>query len=229
MNSDDDALLAQQIAYYRAGAAEYDRPYAQRDDLQRLLAMVDDLPVGGDVLELACGTGQWTSLLAARAHAVTAVDASLEALTIARARTASSNVQFLLADVFDWRPTQRYDTVFFAFWLSHVPPTRLPAFWDAVSAMLAPGGKAVFVDDGPAAAAGEEGIAAEPVPTVLRRLDDGSQYRIVKVFHDAPTLTGALAALGWAAHIQVVDGHVVGMAEPPPQWLDPPPSPLAPG
>lgn len=29
MDSDDDALLAEQTAYYRAGAAEYDRPYTQ--------------------------------------------------------------------------------------------------------------------------------------------------------------------------------------------------------
>lgn len=57
---DDDALLAEQMAYYRAGAAEYDRPYAEYEDLQRLLAVVDDLPIAGDVLELACGTGQWT-------------------------------------------------------------------------------------------------------------------------------------------------------------------------
>lgn len=52
---DDDALLAEQMAYYRAGAAAYDRPYAEREDLQELLAVVDDLPIAGDVLELAGG------------------------------------------------------------------------------------------------------------------------------------------------------------------------------
>ncbi|WP_323183027.1 hypothetical protein [Streptomyces sp. NBC_00078] len=48
---DDDALLAEQMAYYGAGAAEYDRPYAEYEDLQRLLAVVEDLPIAGDVLE----------------------------------------------------------------------------------------------------------------------------------------------------------------------------------
>jgi demethylmenaquinone methyltransferase/2-methoxy-6-polyprenyl-1,4-benzoquinol methylase len=221
---DDDALLAEQMAYYRAGAAEYDRPYAKYEDLRRLLAVVDDLPIAGDVLELACGTGQWTPLLAARARSVTAVDAAAEVLALARARTASPTVQFLEADVFAWQPPRRYDTVFFAFWLSHVPPTRLPDFWNTVAAALAPGSKAIFIDDGPAAAAYEEVLANQPAPAVLRRLDDGGQYRIVKVFHDAQTLTDDLTALGWSVHIRTMAGHFIGIAERrPPQAKEPQP------
>jgi hypothetical protein len=34
MGSDEEALLAEQVAYYRAGAAEYDRAYAVREELQ---------------------------------------------------------------------------------------------------------------------------------------------------------------------------------------------------
>ncbi|EGX56684.1 hypothetical protein SZN_26666 [Streptomyces zinciresistens K42] len=212
---DDDALLAEQRAYYRAAAPEYDRPYAEYEALQQLLAVVDDLPIAGDVLELACGTGQWTPGLAARARSVTAVDAATEVLTLARARTTSSTVQFIEADLFQWQPPRRYDTVFFAFWLSHVPPTRLPDFWNTVSAALAPGGKAIFIDDGPAAAAYEEVLTNQPTPAALRRLDDGSQYRIVKVFHDAQTLTDDLTALGWTVQIQTKAGNFIGIAEPP--------------
>jgi SAM-dependent methyltransferase len=210
---DDDALLAEQLAYYRAGAAEYDRQYAEVEDLQNLLAVVDELPIAGDVLELACGTGQWTTRLAARARSVTAVDASAEVLALARARTASHTVRFLQADLFEWRPPRRYDTVFFAFWLSHVPPARLPAFWNTVAAALAPGGKAIFIDDGPAMVAEEEVLANEPAPAALRRLDDGSRYRIVKVFHDVRTLTDDLTALGWSVHIRPLAGTFVGIAE----------------
>ncbi|MFJ8510397.1 class I SAM-dependent methyltransferase [Streptomyces avermitilis] len=212
---DDDALLAEQMAYYRAGAAAYDRPYAEYEDLQRLLAVVDDLPIAGDVLELACGTGQWTPLLAARARSVTAVDAATEVLALARARTAFPTVEFLEADLFEWQPSRRYDTVFFALWLSHVPPMRLPGFWNTVAAALAPGGKAIFIDDGPAAAAYEEVLTDRPTPAALRRLDDGSQYRIVKVFHDAQTLTDDLTALGWSVRIRPMAGNFIGIAEPP--------------
>ncbi|RPE42785.1 demethylmenaquinone methyltransferase/2-methoxy-6-polyprenyl-1,4-benzoquinol methylase [Streptomyces sp. Ag109_O5-1] len=214
MSADDNGLLAEQIAYYRAGAAEYDRPYARYEELRRLLTLVDGLPVGGDVLELACGTGQWTALLAERAHSVTAVDMSDEVLAIARTRTPFSHVRFVQADVFEWRPSRSYDTVFFAFWLSHVPPARLPGFWDGIATMLAPGGRAVFVDDGPPMAAYEEGVEEGPVPTVLRRLDDGSSYRIVKVFHAADTLTADLTARGWTADVRLLGRNIVGVARP---------------
>jgi SAM-dependent methyltransferase len=225
MEMDDDDLLAEQLAYYRAGAAEYDRPYTRREELRELLATVDDLPIAGDVLELACGTGQWTPRLAARARSVTAVDAAPETLALARARTASPAVRFVRADLFAWRPPRRYDTVFFAFWLSHVPPARLPAFWNTVAAALAPGGRAVFVDDGPGAAADEELLARHPnpsptptppsTPTALRRLDNGSRHRIVKVFHDPRTLAHDLTARGWSVHIRPLATTFTGIAEPP--------------
>ncbi|WP_432252957.1 class I SAM-dependent methyltransferase [Streptomyces sp. HNM1019] len=212
---DDDALLAEQRAYYRAGAAAYDRPYAEHEALRELLAAADGLPIAGDVLELACGTGQWTVRLAERARSVTAVDAAAEVLALARARTASHCVRFLEADLFEWQPPRRYDTVFFAFWLSHIPPAWLPGFWNTVAAALAPGGKAIFIDDGPAGAAYEEVLADQSAPAALRRLDDGSQYRIVKVFHDARALTDDLTALGWSVRIRTVAGNFIGVAEPP--------------
>ncbi|AXE81348.1 class I SAM-dependent methyltransferase [Streptomyces atratus] len=111
MGNDGDSLLAEQLAYYRARAAEYDRVYAEREDLRRLSALVDGLPSVGDVLELACGTGRWTRAIAARARSVTALDAAPEMPDIARAHTASSRVRFLRADVFAWQPPRRYDTV----------------------------------------------------------------------------------------------------------------------
>ncbi|MFD4601959.1 class I SAM-dependent methyltransferase [Streptomyces sp. NPDC058464] len=217
---DEDSLLAEQIAYYRARAPEYDRVYAEREDLRKLLALADVLPVAGDVLELACGTGQWTGALAARARSVTAVDASPEVLGIARARVTSANVRFDRADVFQWQPPRRYDAVFFAFFLSHVPPSRLGDFWNTVAAALAPHGKAVFIDEGPAAAAREE------VASDVRRLDDGSQYRIVKVLHEPAELTGELAALGWSADIRPREEFIIGIAEPrsvPVTWRAQPP------
>jgi SAM-dependent methyltransferase len=211
----EEDLLAEQIEYYRVRATEYDREYVERADLQALLAMVDELPIVGDVLELACGTGQWTPLLAARARSVTAVDVSTEMLEIAGQRAASSNVEFVQADVFEWQPMRRYDTVFFGFWLSHVPPARLASFWRMVAGVLAPGGRAIFVDDGPAGAAAEEVLPDQAAPAALRPVEDGRRYRIVKVFHDVRQLTGDLAALGWSAQVRPAVGNfIVGVAEP---------------
>ncbi|WP_055585637.1 class I SAM-dependent methyltransferase [Peterkaempfera griseoplana] len=204
MGNDADAVVQEQITYYRARAAEYDRVYAEREDLRQLLPLIDTLPVTGDVLELACGTGQWTSLLAARARSVTAVDAAPEALAIAQDRVKSTTVRFTCADVFTWRPPRRYDTVFFAFWLSHVPPERLPAFWNTVADALTPTGKVIFIDNGPEEAASEDLLIGQPVPSVRRRLDNGSEYRIVKVFPDPDQLVRDLSAWGWSAQVRPV-------------------------
>ncbi|WP_353940852.1 class I SAM-dependent methyltransferase [Streptomyces sp. HUAS MG91] len=215
MSGDDVALMAEQLAYYRARAPEYDSVYADRADLRELLAGIDELPIRGDVLELACGTGQWTALLAERAVSVTAVDASAETLAIARERAGGPTVEFVQADLFAWEPPRRYDTVFFGFWLSHVLPDRFPRFWRAVGASLAPGGRVVFVDDGPSGAVNEEFVADGSGHTALRRVRDGSAFRIVKVFRGPGELTDQLAALGWSVEVGAAAGSfLTGVAVP---------------
>lgn len=212
---DDAEILAEQIAYYRAAAGEYDDVYRRRADLRRLVAALDGVPISGDVLELACGTGIWTERLASRSTSVTAVDGSPESLAIARQRITTPSVTFVQDDLFTWRPQRRYDTVFFAFWLSHVPPARLAEFWRVVADALVPGGRAVFVDDGPGEAAHEVLLADRPTPACLRTLSDGSQHRIVKIFHAPDDLATDLTAAGWSADVRQVETFLVGVAERP--------------
>jgi trans-aconitate methyltransferase len=88
------------------------------------------------VLELACGTGQWTAALGKHASELTAVDASPEMLAIASARVPEDRVRFIQADIFMWKADQRHDVVFFSAWLSHVPPQRFNRFWMLVADSL---------------------------------------------------------------------------------------------
>jgi SAM-dependent methyltransferase len=143
MDDEVQALVAEQIAYYRAHAPTTTSPTLARTGT----SCIEELPVAGDVLELACGTGHWTPLLAARAHSVTALDAAPEVLALARRRVRGLPVEFIQTDVFTWQPSRRFDTVFFAFWLTHVPPARFAAFWSMVDRALAPGGWVCFIDD----------------------------------------------------------------------------------
>src|SRR5689334_1583137 len=196
-----DELLREQAMYYRAFAGDYDSAYRDYEALRSLDAMADRLPLTGDVLELACGTGQWTRMLAGRGHRVTAVDGAPEMLARARERVADPAVEFIQADLFDWRPPRRFDTVFFGFWLSHVPAERFRGFWELVGAALRPGGRACFVDSGPGDRVDEEILDEDGPQTVRRRLRDGSAHRVVKVFHDPESLTQALHGLGWWARI----------------------------
>jgi demethylmenaquinone methyltransferase/2-methoxy-6-polyprenyl-1,4-benzoquinol methylase len=206
-----DRLLREQAAYYREHAADYDLVYESRPELRSLDTLADGLPIAGSVLELACGTGQWTRLLAARGHPVTAVDGAPEMLQRARDRVGDLDVEFVQADLFSWQPPRTFDTVFFGFWLSHVPPSHFAAFWSLVRGAVGPGGRVCFVDSGPGDAAGENvsGIIAN------RPLCEGGTRRIVKVFRDPGSLARELHDLGWSARVWPVGATLLaGHAEP---------------
>jgi demethylmenaquinone methyltransferase/2-methoxy-6-polyprenyl-1,4-benzoquinol methylase len=159
----DRRLLSEQVDYYRSRAGEYDQWWFRTGRYDRgpklnaaWFADVAEVEaaLGGflsrtrpvSVLELACGTGLFTRHLAPRVTRVTAVDASPEVIACNRARVASGNVDYVLADLFAWTPPSRYDLVFMSFWLSHVPQQRFDAFWSMVKNALAPGGAAYVID-----------------------------------------------------------------------------------
>ena len=170
----------------------------------------------GRILELACGTGLWTELLLRYAERITAVDAVAEVLTLNQARVQSAQVEYVQADLFEWRPTGRYDVVFFGFWLSHVPPERFDAFWDLVRTALAPGGRVFFVDSRytPNSTAKDHLLGNEQDTTVTRRLNDGRIFRIVKIFYEPQSLTERLARLGWQFDIRQTETYFLyGMGQ----------------
>ena len=204
-----ESLLAEQVAYYRARAAEYDETGSVGAEREggRLRAALEAFRPRGRVLEIACGTGQWTGQLAATSESVTAVDASPEVLAINRRKVGDPRVRYVEADVFRWRPGERYDTVFFAFWLSHVPPDRFDAFWALVGECLAPGGRVFFIEDQPAMASHERTLPGRPAYVVDRELLDGRTYRAIKAFREPEWLRRRLSALGWDVEIEIVGPH----------------------
>jgi SAM-dependent methyltransferase len=208
---ESDGLLADQIDYYRRRASEYDE--TSLEDLEqpfRLFGpLVEALVPTGDVLEIACGTGLWTEHLAPRADRLTALDSSPEAIELARARVGSG-VELVVANVFEWAPPRRFDSIFFGFWLSHVPPARFADFWRLLGRCLTPGGRVLFVDEGAARASMEPKLLPGRAGAAERQLRDGSVHKIVKVFHEPEELTRTLAGLGWSAEIELTDeGFIV--------------------
>jgi len=129
----------------------------------------------GRVLEFACGTGIWSELLLPFVSHLTALDGSPEMLAINAARLRSPLARHVAADIFQWQPTEQFDTVFFGFWLSHVPPERFAEFWQLVRSCLAPGGHVFFVDSRhEQTSTAVDHRLPEPDVTVLRRrLNDG--------------------------------------------------------
>src|SRR3954447_8676285 len=161
----DPAILAEQVAYYRKRAGEYDEwwfrtgRYDHGADLnaawhadcaavETALCSLLDRRRPQRALELACGTGIFTRWLAPRVGHLLALDASPEVQAINAARVGAANVDYEIADLFAWQPGARYDLVFMSFWLSHVPDDRFDAFWTKVRASLAEGGCAYVIDSG---------------------------------------------------------------------------------
>jgi ubiquinone/menaquinone biosynthesis C-methylase UbiE len=230
----DGELLEGQLAYYRARAEEYDDWFLRRgrhdrgpewnrrwfSELEDIRQELGRFGPAGRMLELACGTGLWTVELARHATSVTAVDASPEVLEINRARLREAGretaVRYVEADLFDWRPDAAYDAVFFGFWLSHVPPERFEAFWELVRSALRPGGRVFFVDSlGPETPDEKERRSRDPQGhTTIRRLDDGREFRIVKVFYDPAALETRLADLGWNVSVHTTEHLLYGYGEP---------------
>lgn len=198
-----DALLAEQVRYYRHRAREYDATaYESLDALRaRITRIVASLRPGGNVLEIACGTGLWTGPLAGPASSVTAIDSAPEAVAIARSRVAAANVSVEVADVFSWSTPQRFDTVFFAFWLSHVPASRFEQFWRKLRGLVDEGGRVLLVDEH-SDVRGKEDYLAGSDEVVRRRLTDGSEYRLVKIFIRPAELRARLGQLGWQSQIR---------------------------
>ena len=95
----------------------------------------------GRILELACGAALWTEQLARYDKALTAIDTSPEVLALNRVRVRSGTVHYQQqCDIVQWEPAELYEFIFFGLWLSHVPPSRVDAFWQKLRTALAPGG-----------------------------------------------------------------------------------------
>jgi len=193
-----DPVLQEQIAYYRVRASEYDRttgtaspPKGWRKDALGLLRQVEPCEW---ILELGCGTGQWTQALLTVGQEITAVDAAPEMLAINERKTGSGRVHYACADLFTWEPDRHYDVVLFAFWLSHVPPGLLDAFLDKVGRAIRPGVRLVIVDQH--APTDEDRLCAAGGIYATRPLVDGRTFTIVKVFHDLTSLERSLTGRG---------------------------------
>ena len=206
-----DPILDEQIAYYRARAQEYDQsvsgisqPNAENSEPPAGLAEAHALLRGmgpfEQVLELACGTGIWTQTLRQIGREITAVDAAPEMLEITRQKLGDSHIHYQQANLFEWTPAATYDLIFFAFWLSHVPPEALDAFLNNVQRAVRPGGQLVIIDQ--FAPTDEDRSVAKDTIHATRPLLDGRTFTIVKVFYELPFLADKLTRLGFDATVR---------------------------
>ncbi len=210
---DDDAEL---LAYYEARAPEYDDWYLRRGryergpvhdaawnaELDMAGRWLDALTIAGEIVELAAGTGWWSPLLASKGE-LSLYDAAASPLERARERLVAHRLRAHLHVRDAWAESDRaVDAVFTGFWLSHVPRARLDEFLGVVRRWLKPGGTFAFIDSlrDPQSSAADHPPPADD--TSVRRLDDGREFTIVKVYYEPNELEAALARAGFqSAHV----------------------------
>ena len=201
-------------AYYAKRAAEYERIYSKPErqaDLASLRSRMASLFAGRSVLEVACGTGYWTEVIAPHARSITAIDYAEETLAIARSKKYPANrVEFAQGDAYALPDFgRRHDALHAGFWWSHVPVARLDAFLAGVSRAVAPGSTVAFLDNRyvegsstPVSRTDAEGNGYQ-----TRKLDDGSSHEVLKNFPTEGELIKRASVHGWGAHVELLDHY----------------------
>jgi len=199
------------IAYYEARAPEYDDWYLRRGryargaihdaawaaELDAAGRWLDGLPWHGELVELAAGTGWWSPLLATKGE-LSLYDATGMPLDRARERLVAHGLRAHLHVRDAWaEPDRTVDGLFTGFWLSHVDRDRLAAFLSIARSWLRPRGRFAAIDSlsDPASSASDH-----PTPRgdrAVRRLDDGREFSIVKVYYTPEELRAGLEAAGF--------------------------------
>lgn len=206
-------LDVEMLAYYEARADEYDDWYLRRGRYERgpvhdtawnaeldiAGRWLDALPIAGEIVELAAGTGWWSPLLASKGE-LSLYDGNAGPLDRARERLVAHDLRAHLHVRDAWAdPDRQVDAVFTGFWLSHVPRARLDAFLSIVRRWLQPGGTFAFIDSRPDP---QSSATDHPTPAddrSVRRLDDGREFTIVKVYYEPDDLRSALERAGFVA------------------------------
>jgi demethylmenaquinone methyltransferase/2-methoxy-6-polyprenyl-1,4-benzoquinol methylase len=197
--------------YYAARAGEYDDWYLRRGryshgpyadaawaaELDQATRWLGALSMDGEIVELAAGTGWWSAVLATKGQ-LTIYDAVQEPLEIAAERLAALGRRARVEVRDAWaEPDRQVDALFCGFWLSHVPRARLGEFLGVCSGWLKPAGVLAFIDSrlDPESSAINHPRPADDLS--VRRLNDGREFVIPKVYYQLQELTAALSAAGF--------------------------------
>jgi SAM-dependent methyltransferase len=98
--------------------------------------------LGGRVLEVGCGNGNFTALLVDHAQQVTAVDLNPDYVAATQSRLTHSNLRVLQADALEMSWDQTFDTIIMLDVLEHIADDR--QCLQRLTQYLRPGGKLII-------------------------------------------------------------------------------------
>lgn len=188
--------------YYSRRAPEYEQIYyrdvpERRKEIESEAAFLRELATGKEVLEIACGTGYWTSILSETAASVVACDISTEMLSVAQGKKYNCPVTFCRTDLNHLPFADRsFDLVVIGFWFSHHPRQGYQSFLEQITAPLKNNGLIWLIDNNPPAEGptNESHHVDEHGNNYKQRfLDDGQEHIIRKNYFSEDELVDIFA------------------------------------
>jgi demethylmenaquinone methyltransferase/2-methoxy-6-polyprenyl-1,4-benzoquinol methylase len=176
------------VEYYAKRANEYERIYQKPErqkDLASLRRLFQQVFAGHSVLEIACGTGYWTQVVAETAKSITATDINGEVLQIARAKNYAGSISFRKVDAFNLSFSNNSFTAgLAAAWWSHLRKAQIGDFLFQFHRLFSPGSIIVFMDNQfvPGSNTPISRTDAEGNTYQLRKLENGDEHEVLKNF-----------------------------------------------
>jgi ubiquinone/menaquinone biosynthesis C-methylase UbiE len=167
--------------YYKKIAKEYETIYrirgsAGKEELGLIEAAIESLLKNRAVLEVAAGTGFWTSLLSTTAARITATDIEPDILAIARLKKYYCPVTFAIEDAYALTFADRsFNGGVASFWFSHVPKELIRPFLHELHRVMKRGSR-IFIADSVYDKDAEKSLIRKPADAntyVNRQLSDG--------------------------------------------------------
>ncbi len=185
--------------YYRERAPDYNLLYRRsewQEDITWLKNWVADRTAGRSVLEVAAGTGFWTTAAAPRAKTIVATDYNPETLAVATKRGLGPHVTLLAADAYALpKFDHAFDVGMANLWWSHVDTRIEQRFLRHFASRLKPGAELLMMDQRylvdcsmPAFRRDRAGNRYE-----LRTLENGHVFQVIKNY---PTPDQLRASVG---------------------------------
>jgi trans-aconitate methyltransferase len=131
-------------------------------------------------------------------RSVTAIDINSEMIAIARQKSyPKKNVQFELADMYNYKPLIKFDGLFGGYIMSHILLQETEMFLSTINSYVQPGGSVILIDNNfvPGSSTEIAETDNEGNTWQLRTLEDGSRHRVLKNFLDEDFLKMRLAPL----------------------------------
>jgi len=198
----DSSTKSELFKYYSARAPEYEafyeggvpaklpEPAVYRKETGAIAKVLADY-IGGECIDIACGTGFWLPVYEKNCRRIVLLDQSDKMLAECRKKIEKLGIEKkteVIADDFFSYPflSQSYDSALSGFFLSHLTDAEEKDFFLVLKRILKPGGTLVIIDD-----VWSPEIAATGRPKagrVRRSLSDGRQFTIFKRYFEKPDL-----------------------------------------